>query len=55
MKFREPTKLHTKSVMWGTWRLGAGIEPKGEAVRFPEDRFLGENCRSLHFAALRSG
>jgi hypothetical protein len=28
MKFREPTKLHRKSGMWGTRRLAAGIEPK---------------------------
>jgi hypothetical protein len=28
MKFREPTKLHRKSGMRGTRRIGAGIEPK---------------------------
>jgi hypothetical protein len=27
MKFREPTKLHRKSGVWGTRRLVARIEP----------------------------
>jgi hypothetical protein len=52
MKFREPTKLHRKSGMWGTRRLAAGREPKNAAhpkVAPPEDRLHGENCRSLHF------
>jgi hypothetical protein len=30
MKFKEPTKLHRKSGVWGTRRL-AGIEPKARA------------------------
>jgi hypothetical protein len=28
MKFKEPTKLHRKSGMWGTRRLVAGKSPK---------------------------
>jgi hypothetical protein len=33
MKFREPTKLHRKSRMWGTRRLVAGIERKARSPK----------------------
>jgi hypothetical protein len=32
-KFREPTKLHRKSGMWGTRRLGPGWSPKPQSYR----------------------
>jgi hypothetical protein len=32
MKFREPTKLHRKSGMWGTRRLVTGLEPKARGL-----------------------
>jgi hypothetical protein len=38
MNFREPTKLHRKSGMWGARRPVAGIEPKRD-LGVAEQRF----------------